>query len=525
MFNKILTYNKQARAYLLAGIDTLAEAVKVTLGPQGKCVIITDDYGNPRVTKDGVSVAKEIKLADKFRDVGVQLIKEAAVKTVNTVGDATTTSVVLAQSLVHGCDEALNTHISSVQLRNELSAAAKVALENIKQRTITIKNGDIVNIATISANNDPEIGQMIGEAFNKIGKDGIVTVEESQNEATRVDVIKGMRFDKGYVAQHFVTDFVKDICVLENPYILITEHKINNMKDLAFILNQVAGENRAILLIAEDYDDEVLETLKLNKLNGSLRVCAVKAPSFGEYRNLILQDIACLTGGTSITYNDGMEVRDASMSMLGTCTKVLVTKEHTTIIGGKGDVTERVETIRAELTRLESDSALNTSFLVQLDKERIAKLTGGIAVIYVGGTTDIERGERKDRFDDAVAATKAAIEEGIVLGGGLTYYNCMKEVLKLKTVGAKVLAKALETPARLLIASTGYDPNPILAKFTETQGFNAKVGEEKLVDMYKAGIIDAAKASRLALENALSIGLLYLSSECIIVNDIPQPVM
>ena len=517
MFAKDLKFNKDARNSILKGINTLADAVKVTLGPRGNCVIIGSLDGSPRVTKDGVSVAKEIILDDPYENIGAQLIKEAAVKTLNTVGDATTTSTILAQAIVNGCQKALDKGVSPIEIKEGINTALKDVLSYIKDNTIDINDNDIKNIATISANNDEELGSLIGDAFNKIGRDGVITVEESSNETTKVEIINGMQFDRGYLAQHFVTDYVKDTCTLENPYILIIEHKMNRMNDLKFVLTQIAGEGRSILLIAEDFDDSVLEALKANKLSGTLKVCAIKAPSFGEYRKLILDDIAVLTGGTNISYDSGLELSDVTMNMLGSCSKVIVNKTTTTIVKGNGkieDINNRVANIKHELACVEADPSLNGSFLITLHKERIAKLTGGVAVIYVGGTTDLERSERKDRVDDAVAATKAAIEEGVVIGGGVTYYNAIGNIAD-DSVGADILIQALATPIQLLIRSAGSDPDVVLPHIGDTCGFNAKTGA--LVNMYEEGIIDPAKAARLALENSVSVGNLFLSTQCVIV--------
>lgn len=517
MFAKDLKFDKDARNSILKGINTLADAVKVTLGPRGNCVIIGSLDGSPRVTKDGVSVAKEVILDNPYENIGAQLIKEAAVKTLNTVGDATTTSTVLAQAIVNGCQKALDKGVSPIEIKEGINTALKDVLSYIKDNTIDINDNDIKNIATISANNDEELGSLIGDAFSKIGRDGVITVEESSNETTKVEIINGMQFDRGYLAQHFVTDYVKDTCILENPYILITEHKMNRMNDLKFVLTQIAGEGRSILIIAEDFDDSVLEALKANKLSGALKVCAIKAPSFGEYRKLILDDIAVLTGGSNISYDSGLELSDVTMNMLGTCGKVIVNKTTTTIVKGSGkieDINDRVANIKHELARVEADPSLDGSFLITLHKERIAKLTGGIAVIYVGGTTDLERSERKDRVDDAVAATKAAIEEGVVVGGGVTYYNAIGSITE-DSVGANILIQALATPIQLLIQSAGSDPDVVLPHIENTCGFNAKTGA--LVDMYEEGIIDPAKAARLALENSVSIGNLFLSTQCVIV--------
>ena len=520
MFNKDIKFDNDAREELLMGINTLANAVKVTFGPQGNCVVIADVDKQPRVTKDGVSVAKEIQLDDPYKNVGAQLIKEAALKTVNAVGDATTTSTILAQELVNELNKQLSQGESPIVLKQKLNNSLEQALVYIKSKTIPIEDKDIENIATISANNDKEIGKLIGDAFKTIGRDGVITVEESPGIDTRVSISKGMQFDKGYVAQHFVTDYAKDVCVLDNPYILITDHKIQRLKDLQFVLSQVITEGRSILLIAEDFDDSVVETLKLNKLNGTLKVCAIKAPSFGEYRETVLNSIAILTGGTFVSYESGLEISDVTIGMLGSCAKVTVTKDKTTIVGGNGDpnnINKEIELIRKTISDLNQDPSNEGSFVLKFYKELLAKLTGGIAVIYVGGVTDLERGERRDRVDDAVAATKAAIEEGVVLGGGLTYYYAGLSILNdiPEEEQSEALIDTLPKIIKLLIESTGEDPNEILIHITEKIGFDANT--KKCVDMYQAGIIDPAKAVRVALENAVSVANLFLSTQCVIV--------
>lgn len=517
MFCKELRFNEDARESILKGINLLADAVKVTLGPKGNCVVIGAIENNPKVTKDGVSVAKEICLKDQYENIGAQLIREAAVKTLNTVGDATTTSTILAQSLINDCEMALKEGYSPIKLKEEINEALKEALEYIRTHTMIVRDADIKNVATISANNDEELGEMIGDAFSKVGREGIITVEESVNETTSVDVINGMQFDRGYTAQHFVTDYVKDTCVLENPYIFITDQKINRLTDLKDILTYVAGENRPILLIAEDYDDSVMEALKANKMQGVLKVCAIKAPSFGEYRKLILDDIAVMTDGFNVAYSTDLEISEVSANVLGTCGKVIVNKTSTTIINGKGKpdaIENRICIIKNELEQLENDPTKDGSFLINFNKERIAKLTGGIGVIYVGGVTDLERGEKKDRVDDAVAATKAAIEGGLVLGGGLTYLNAAKSI-KSTSRGAQILKNALMIPVTLLVESSGNTFEYIEQFFSETVGFNAKTCE--FVEMYEAGIVDPAKAAKLALENSVSVCLLYVSTQCVIV--------
>ena len=526
MLNKKIKFNLEARESILKGINILSNSVKVTLGPQGNCVILGEVDKQLRITKDGVSIAKEIKLNDPFENVGAQLIREAAIKTLSSVGDATTTSTVLAQSLINLSMKQIRKGKNSIKIKKGIEIGTNLAVNYIKDKTIKIKDSDIKNIATISSNNDSEIGKLIGEAYNKIGRDGIITIENSTNSSTSINVISGMQFDRGYISQHFVTDFIKDVCTLDNPYILITEYKINRMKDIAPILNEVVGEGRSILIMAEDFDSEVLETLKLNKLDGRLKVCLIKAPSFGEYRHEVLNDIAILTGGTNVSYDSGIDLIDVTTSLLGKCSKVIVNKQTTTIIGGKGDqktLNDRVLQLKEQLKQ-QIKSADQSDFITKFLKERIAKLVGGIAVIYVGGTTELEMGERKDRIEDAVYATKAAIEEGVVLGGGLTYYNASNFLKLCKNddkeieLGIRIVEKALLEPFNTIVKNAGYNPKKLYNRLSETIGFDANT--EKFVNMYNEGIIDPAKAARLALENSSSVTQSFISTECVIVPEI-----
>lgn len=517
MYPKELLFSKEAQEKVLEGINIVSDAVKVTYGPQGNCVIIGDIDKPLRVTKDGVSVAKEVEVDDLFKNIGVSLIKETASKTVAAVGDATTTSTILAQAL---CSSIFSSSYKEkpLTLKREINNGLSKVLKYIDSLTRPLTDDDIINIATISANNDPELGKMIGEAFKTVGKDGVITVEESVNETTSVDVINGMRIDRGYLAPHFATDYVKDQCILENPLILITEHKINKISDLKDILVNCVDNSRSLLIIAEDYDDSVIETLKLNKLQGTLKVCPIKAPSFGEYRSMILGDIAVLTNGYNVSYDSGLEVWDINSSHLGNCSKVIVTKDHTTIINGAGskeNIDLRVQEIRNKLKDLESDPSKDGSYLITLNRERIAKLIGGIGCIYVGGITDLERGERKDRVEDAVFATRSALEEGIVCGGGLAYYMASK-CLDRSVEGENILYNVLRTPINLLAKSCDITiDESIESQFTEEVGLNAKTGT--IVNMYETGIIDPAKCIKTALENAVSVALTFLSTKCVIV--------
>lgn len=519
-----ITYNSDVYYHLLKGVNALADAVKVTLGPKGQFVIINEQGNKLKVTKDGVSVAKSITLSNPLDNIGVNLVKEAAVKTLNTVGDATTTSVVLTQALVNSGISAIEIGRDPIKLVKGIKRGLTLAKDFINANKRSVEDNDIKNIATISANNDPEIGNIIYEAFSKIGRDGIITVENSTNSTTSVEIINGMQFDRGYVADHFVTDYTKDVCVLENPYILITDHKVNRMKDIAFILNNVISEGRSILIIAEDFDNEVLETLKVNKLDNRLKVCPVKAPSFGEYRSGVLEDIACLTGATVISYNSHLELQDTTMAMLGTCNKVKITKNDTLIINENVDserVSTRVERLKTELKEVKANPSLDGSFMIKFLSERIAKLTGGLAVIYVGGVTESEMSERKDRIDDAVSATKAAIESGIVLGGGLTYYNASKYLESFENndrdidYGIRIVEQALLVPFNTIVTNAGYNkPKRLYKMLTDSIGFDAD--KERFVNMYESGIIDPAKSAQLALENSISVTCLILLTKCLV---------
>ena len=521
MISKDIKFNKDAKNKLLKGINLVGDAVGCTLGPKGNCVVIGDIDKKPIVTKDGVTVAKYVETKDLTEDAGVKLIREAAVNMLNEVGDNTTTATVIAQALINESAKYLN-KVHPIQIKQELQKILPELIEEFKKYVYPITdNSDIRNIATISANNDIEIGDLIFNAFEKIGKDGIINVEESQNSNTSIKVIEGMQFDKGYVAQHFITDSNKDQCVLENPYIFITEHKIERLKDLTIILNKVVNENRSLLIIASDYDDEVIETFKVNVLQNRIKCCLVKAPSFGEYRKSILDDIAILTKGFNISYDSGLEVIDAKAEFLGTFSKVIVTKNDTTIIGGQGDVKQRISDLKAELERIKATPELQGSFKIKFLEERIAKLSAGICTIFVGGTTELELKERKDRVDDAVCATKAAIEEGVVSGGGLVlcnlykYIKCRKDISKYTR---KVLMAGLIAPFNRIIQNAGLNSKRIFKNLTNVYGYDVNTSE--YVHMYDNGIIDPAKAARLSIENAVSITCLFLSTYCTIVPEI-----
>lgn len=529
MLNKEVKFYNDARKKMLEGINLLADAVKVTLGPKGRSVIITEPNEIPHVTKDGVTVAKSIKLADEFANAGAQLIKEAAVRTVNLVGDSTTTSTVLAQAFINALYKEIEAGANPIKLKKGFDRAIQQVIEYIKANARELKDEDIKYIASISANNDSVIGELIADAFKKVGREGVITVEESSNSETTCNVVMGMQFDRGYEAPHFITNEEKGECVLENPYIFITDHKIQLTRDLLNILEPLAKNGKSLLIIAQDYDSEVIENLKLNKLQGTLKVCAIKCPSMGEYRKEVLQDIAIVTDGTYLSYDSGLEVSDCSMDMLGRAKRVIVTKETTTIIDGEGAqslVDSRVKELQNKLTEIK-DSQMDGEFYRDFLKRRIAMLCGGIARIKVGGKTEIEMKETKDRIDDAVAATYAAIEEGIIAGGGLDFYRCGIEMClatetftdPVEQIGYNKVVNSLPIIFTTILNNAGVDVNSSTNKVSIASekwiGYDANT--EQVVDMYEAGIINPAKADRLAIEHAASITDLFLTTDCIIV--------
>ena len=519
MQNKELQFNKEARASMLKGMEVLTNAVGSTLGPGGQCVVI-DDYidEKPLITKDGVTVAKNIQLKDKFQNLGVQLLREASVRSLETAGDGTTSTVVLAYHLIKAAQELIDKGYNPIQLKNELKIVFDDILSSFKNQVVPIKDEDIAKIATISSNNDQEIGNLIAEAFQKIGRDGVITVEESPSIWTYTDVITGMQFDRGMESPFFATDPIKQICEYENVLVFITDHKIQIMRDIVPILEIAVKKHRPILLIAQDYDDEVIQNLKINKLRNIVNVCAIKAPSYGTYREELLEDLAILTGAKVVTYESGIELPKVTENMLGSCGKIVVTKETTTIIDGKGQkklIDDRVEQIKNQLE--EVSNQLDRDFLKDFYSERIAKLTGGIAVIYVGGTTELEMKEKKDRIDDAVCATKAAIEEGVVPGGGVSFIDALFEGTEDidKNFDTWDVYRQLFAVQDQIMQNCGFDV--VQESYGEGIGFDAV--NREFVNMIDAGIINPAKSDRLALENALSVLYLYLSSSCLIVNE------
>ena len=525
MLNTQIYFNDNARKKIKTGIDLLANAVKSTLGPQGKCVIIKEVNKTPHVTKDGVTVAKSIQLPDMAEDTGVQLVREAALKTLNSVGDATTTSTVLAQALIDNIEHDLdNNKITNfAEYKSGIEFAAKKFSEEIKKSAKSIKDGDVEHIATISANNDSEIGKLVAEAFEKVTEDGVITVEESKDITTSIDVINGMQFDSGFLAPHFITDQAKGECVLNNPYIFLSDQKVLRTKDIVKFLEPIAREGGSILLIAEEFDNEVIENLKLNKLQNILKCCAIKAPSFGDYRKEVLEDLAILTDGSAITYDSGIEVYDVDMVHLGKAKKVIVTKDKCTIIEGAGNkenIKARANVLKEQLKNEEQNPSQQSEFIIEFLKNRIAKLIAGVCVIYVGGTTELEMKEKKDRIDDAICATRAALEEGIVPGGGINFLKLPKinaDKRSMFSLGIDVVNNIRKTIFSQIIINAGLNPNDYINKIDPKKniGFDAKT--YSICNFIKKGIINPAKADRLAFENAISIALIYLLTSCAIV--------
>jgi chaperonin GroEL len=522
MAAKKLVYGDEARAKLKAGVDKLANAVKVTLGPRGREVILEKKWGSPVVTKDGVSVAKEIELTDPYENMAAQLVKEVASKTADVAGDGTTTATVLTQAIYEEGLKAIASGANPVYVKRGIDEAVKIIVEELKKisKPVTGRK-EIEQVATISANNDPEIGKIIADAMEKVGKDGVITVEESKSAETVLEVTEGMQFDRGYLSPYFVTNPEKMEAVLENPYILIYEKKINNIRELLPVLEKVVQTNRPLLIIAEDVEGEALATLVVNHIKGVLRVCAVKAPGFGERRKAMLQDIAILTGGTAITEDLGIKLESVDLDMLGKADKVVVDKDNTTIIGGKGnpeDIKARIEQIKKQIETTTSE------YDKEKLQERLAKLAGGVAIIKVGAATEAELKEKKDRVDDAVHATKAAVEEGIVPGGGIALFRASRALCNIKEEntdkawGIKIVKNACKVPLKQIAYNAGFEGSVIIEKIKDIDninyGFNAATGE--YVDMVETGIIDPTKVVRTALQNAASIAGTMLTAECLV---------
>ena len=524
---KNITFETESRDSLKKGVDALANAVKVTLGPQGRNVVIGKSFGGPQITKDGVTVAKEIELEDPIENMGAQMVKEVASNTNDLAGDGTTTATVLAQAMITAGLKNVAAGANPMDVKRGIDKAVKVLIENIQSQTQKVGNSydKIEQIGSISANNDPVIGSLIAEAMKKVKTEGVITVEEAKGTETHVEVVEGMQFDRGYLSPYFITDADKMETNMENPYILIYDKKISAMKDLLPILEETAKAGRPLIIIAEDVDGEALSTLVVNKIRGALKVCAVKAPGFGDRRKEMLEDIAILTNATVISEERGFKLDSASIDMLGSSERVIINKDNTTIINGSG----KSSTIKARVQQIKAQIESSTS---EYDKEklqeRLAKLAGGVAVLYVGAPTEVEMKEKKDRVDDALAATRAAVEEGIVAGGGVAIVRASEKLAKLKgdnddeQTGINIVTRSAEEPLRQIVENAGLEGSVIVAKVREGKndyGFNAKT--EIFENLYKAGFIDPAKVVRVALENAASVAGMLLTTECVI-SDIPE---
>ncbi len=520
---KEILFNIDARDQLKKGIDTLANAVKVTLGPKGRNVIIEKKFGAPHITKDGVTVAKEVELADAYQNTGAQLVKEVASKTGDDAGDGTTTATVLAQAIVTEGLKNVAAGAAPMDIKRGIDKAVAKVVESIKSQAEMVGDNydKIEQVGTVSANNDPLIGKLIADAMRKVSKDGVITIEEAKGTDTTIGVVEGMQFDRGYLSAYFVTNTEKMECVMENPYILIYDKKISNLKDFLPILEPAVQTGRPLLVIAEDVDSEALTTLVVNRLRSQLKICAVKAPGFGDRRKEMLEDIAVLTGGVVISEEKGLKLEQATIEMLGSAEKVTITKDNTTIVNGSGDkenIHERCEQIKAQIAATKSD------YDREKLQERLAKLSGGVAVLYVGAASEVEMKEKKDRVDDALRATRAAIEEGIVPGGGVAYIRALESLEGLKgdnadeTTGIEIIKRAIEEPLRQIVANAGKEGAVVVQKVREGQGdfgYNARPDVYEI--LHAAGVVDPAKVTRVALENAASIAGMFLTTECVIV--------
>ncbi|MCH4147143.1 MAG: chaperonin GroEL [Prevotella sp.] len=521
---KEIKFDTDARNLLKQGVDQLANAVKVTLGPKGRNVVIEKKFGAPQITKDGVTVAKEIELEDKFENTGAQLVKSVASKTGDDAGDGTTTATILTQSLVNEGLKNVAAGANPMDLKRGIDKAVSKVVDYIKENAeIVGDNYDkIEQVATVSANNDPEIGKLLADAMRKVSKDGVITIEESKSRDTNIGVVEGMQFDRGYLSPYFMTDADKMECVMDNPYILIYDKKISNLKDFLPILQPAAESGRPLLVIAEDVDSEALTTLVVNRLRGGLKICAVKAPGFGDRRKAMLEDIAVLTGGVVISEDKGLKLEQATLEMLGSADKVTVTKDNTTIVKGHGtkeNIQDRIAQIKNEISNIKS------SYDKEKLQERLAKLAGGVAVLYVGANSEVEMKAKKDRVDDALCATRAAMEEGVVVGGGTTYIRAQESLKGLKgenadeQTGINIVVRAIEEPLRQIIINAGGEGAVVVNKVREGKGdFGYNARTEVYEDLRKAGVIDPAKVARVALENAASIAGMFLTTECLIVD-------
>ena len=521
---KEIKFDTDARELLKSGVDQLANAVKVTLGPKGRNVVIGKKFGAPQITKDGVTVAKEVELENNFENAGAQLVKSVASKTGDDAGDGTTTATILTQAIVNEGLKNVAAGANPMDLKRGIDKAVSKVVDYIKANAEVVDDNydKIEQVATVSANNDPEIGKLLADAMRKVSKDGVITIEESKTRDTSIGVVEGMQFDRGYLSGYFVTDTDKMECVMENPYILIYDKKISNIKDFLPILQPAAESGRPLLVIAEDVDSEALTTLVVNRLRGGLKICAVKAPGFGDRRKAMLEDIATLTGGVVISEDKGLTLDKATLEMLGTAKKVTITKDNTTIVDGAGSkeaIQERVAQIKNEIANTKS------SYDKEKLRERLAKLSGGVAVLYVGANSEVEMKEKKDRVDDALCATRAAAEEGVVVGGGTTYIRAQESLVGLKgdnadeQTGINIVCRAIEEPLRQIVANAGGEGAVVVNKVREGKGdFGYNARKDTYEDLRAAGVIDPAKVARVALENAASIAGMFLTTECLIVD-------
>ncbi len=521
---KEIKFDVDAREQLKQGVDQLANAVKVTLGPKGRNVVIEKKFGAPQITKDGVTVAKEIELEDKFQNTGAQLVKSVASKTGDDAGDGTTTATILTQAIVTEGLKNVTAGANPLDLKRGIDKAVNAVVDYIKNNAEIVNDNydKIEQVATVSANNDPEIGKLIADAMRKVSKDGVITIEESKSRDTYINVVEGMQFDRGYLSGYFVTDSDKMECVMDNPYILIYDKKISNIKDFLPILQPAAESGRPLLVIAEDVDSEALTTLVVNRLRGGLKICAVKAPGFGDRRKAMLEDIAVLTGGVVISEEKGLKLEQATLEMLGTCDKVTVSKDNTTIVNGAGQkevIADRIAQIKNEIANTTS------SYDKEKLQERLAKMAGGVAVLYVGANSEVEMKEKKDRVDDALCATRAAIEEGVVVGGGTTYIRALEALKDIKgenadeQTGVNIVERAIEEPLRQIVRNAGGEGAVVVQKVREGKGdFGYNARKDIYEDLRTAGVIDPAKVERVALENAASIAGMFLTTECLIVD-------
>jgi chaperonin GroEL len=520
---KLINFNTDARAALKRGVDQLADAVKVTLGPKGRNVVIDKKFGAPTITKDGVTVAKEVELTDPIENMGAQMVREVASKTSDVAGDGTTTATVLAQAIVREGLKNVTAGANPMDLKRGIDLAVQKIVEGLKEMSKTVGDDKekIAQVGSISANNDRAIGELIANAMEKVGKDGVITVEEAKGTETTLDVVEGMQFDRGYLSPYFVTDAETMETILEDPYILIHDKKISAMKDLLPLLEKVAQSSRSILVIAEEVEGEALATLVVNKLRGTLRVCSVKAPGFGDRRKAMLEDIAVLTGGTVISEEKGFKLENASLSYMGTAKRVTIDKDNTTIVEGAGkkeDIKKRINEIKQQIDKTTSD------YDKEKLQERLAKLSGGVAVLKIGASTEVEMKEKKARVEDALHATRAAVEEGIVPGGGVAYLRCQKKLEEVKAanedqkIGVEIIRRSVEEPIRLIVENAGLEGSVVVNKIKEGKddfGFNAQT--EQYENLIKAGVIDPTKVARIALENAASVAGLLLTTEATIV--------